>query len=539
MKFSFTPHVTTQTHRQILKAAAAIFISSFFNPFALNQPAQAETSRYCKLSAEQVQQKENLRQAALTGKPEAQQAYFAILYEHAREVSECRNKTWPQNQAIWLRLYPCDARPGEIDRVLDKIVNQGYNKVYLEAFYDGQVLLPVADNPTPWPSVLRNPGYEKFDILAKAIAKGRQRGLKVYSWLFTMNFGYTYAQRPDKQQTLARNGQNQTTLTIAQESTIADQSAENHENYAFVDPYSPQARQDYNLMVNQLLKRRPNGMLFDYVRYLRGVGGASVITKVQDLWIYGEASQQALLERAQNQQGKDIIQRYLARGFVNLNDVQAASKLYPQDREPLWPGRIPLPEPKTTLIPVSGKPNSGTIPTKKPANGKPEVSTPPKLIDPEILQRDLWQLTVGHAVQGILDFLGLAIQPAQRMGLPVGAVFFPDGNRRINTGGFDSRLQPWDMFPSSMEFHSMIYGACGDVSCLIPQLERVVNLAPKGSLIIPAIAGGWEKPVKNRPSLEVQMQAIRNVAPQINEISHFSYSWQEPDDDRARRSCKM
>ncbi|HLO48523.1 MAG TPA: hypothetical protein VK211_08935 [Kamptonema sp.] len=538
MKFALTRNATTQGQRRILSVVATILTCSLFNPFTLNKSAQAETLSYCKLSPDQIQQKENLRKEALTGKTEAVQAYFTILTDHAREVAQCRNKTWPQTQAIWLRLYPCDARPGEIDRVLDQIVNKGYNQVYLEAFYDGQVLLPVADNPTAWPSVIRTPGYEKFDILAKAIAKGKQRGLKVYTWSFTMNFGYTYAQRPDRQEALARNGQGQTTLTIAQAASITDQ-AENNENYAFIDPYSPQARQDYSVMVNQLLKRRPNGMLFDYVRYLRGVGSASVITKVQDLWIYGKSSQEVLLQRAQNQQGRDIIQRYLARGFINLNDVQAANKLYPKEKEPLWPGRIPLPEPKPTVTPVSGKPNSPTTPPRKPIPGKPEVPPPPKLVDPAVLQNDLWQLTVGHAVQGILEFLGLAIQPAQRMGLPVGAVFFPDGNRRINTGGFDSRLQPWDRFPSSMEFHAMSYGSCGDMSCIIPQVQRVMNLAPQGALIIPAIAGGWGQPVKNRPSLEIQMQAIHSIAPQINAISHFSYGWQEPQDDRQRRSCRM
>ena len=87
-------------------------------------------------------------------------------------------------------------------------------------FYDGQVLLPAADNPTAWPSVLRNRGYEKYDLLEKAIAKGKQRGLKVYAWLFTMNFGYTYSQRSDRQQTLALNGKNQTSLTVIQDAGL-------------------------------------------------------------------------------------------------------------------------------------------------------------------------------------------------------------------------------------------------------------------------------------------------------------------------------
>jgi hypothetical protein len=34
----------------------------------------------------------------------------------------------------------------------------------------------------------------------------------------------------------------------------------------------------------------PDGVLFDYVRYPRGVGGYSVVDRVDDLWIYGQAS---------------------------------------------------------------------------------------------------------------------------------------------------------------------------------------------------------------------------------------------------------
>jgi Glycosyl hydrolase-like 10 len=547
MKFAPTRIAISQHQRRFLSAVSAVLTSSFVSqliwPFVENKSAFAQTSAYCQLSKEQVNQKEDLRRAALSGKRESQQAYFAVLNKHAQEIAECRQKTWPQTQAVWLRLYPCDVRAGELDRVLDKVVNQGYNQVYIEVFYDGQVLLPVADNPTAWPSVLRNRGYEKYDLLEKAIAKGKQRGLKVYAWLFTMNFGYTYAQRSDRQETIAKNGKNQTSLTVIQDTGLEDQTGESHATHVFIDPYSPQAKQDYSLLVNQVLKRRPQGMLFDYIRYVRGVGPASVATKVQDLWIYGSASQQALLQRASNQQGRDLIQRYLTKGFVNTNDVQAVVKQYPTEREPLWQGRTPRPIPIAT--PVSLRQNStATTASQKTANGRAIIPTPtptptPPLPDTGIIQKDLWQLSVAHAAQGVLDFFGMAIQPAQRMGVPVGAVFFPHGNNTINQGGFDSRLQPWDKFPASVEFHAMAYGNCGDVSCIVPQVQRTVSLAPRGAKIIPAIAGDWGKPLTNRPSLEVQMRAIRSVAPQINAVSHFSFGWQEPEDERARQTCRL
>ena len=60
-------------------------------------------------------------------------------------------------------------------------------------------------------------------------------------------------------------------------------------------------------MVQAIAKRQPDGVLFDYVRYPRGYGAASVASKIQDLWVYGEASQQTLLQRASNYRGMELI----------------------------------------------------------------------------------------------------------------------------------------------------------------------------------------------------------------------------------------
>jgi hypothetical protein len=43
----------------------------------------------------------------------------------------------------------------------------------------GRCLLPKADNRTAWPSVVQTDGYERRDLLAEAIQKGRERGLDV------------------------------------------------------------------------------------------------------------------------------------------------------------------------------------------------------------------------------------------------------------------------------------------------------------------------------------------------------------------------
>lgn len=460
-------------------------------------PVAAQTNAYCQLSQEAIAQKNTLRNQALQGNSEAQRQYRDILNKHADLIRQCRNRTWPQEQAIWLRLYPCDVRPGAIESLMDRVVNRGYNKVYVEVFFDGQVLLPKAENNTPWPSAIRTPGSERVDLLAQAINKGKERGLSVYAWMFTMNFGYNYAQRSDRQQALARDGYGNTSLKV-----VPDGSQ------VFIDPYHRQARIDYYNMVQQVLRRRPDGILFDYVRYPRQGGTASVASRVQDLWVYGEASKQALLDRALNNKGRELIRRYVERGTVTAQDIAAVNSQFPQEGPPLWQGR-------------------NTVQAANKQGGQPS------------LQWELWQLAVAHAAQGVLDFVAMAALPAQQMGIKNGAVFFPEGNQAIGQG-YDSRVQPWDRFPSTMEWHPMSYALCGGSGCIADQVARVLSFAPSGTKVYPALAGVWGQTLEGgkRPSLEEQMRGVRVGAPQVAGVSHFAFSWQEPEIERDRKFCK-
>jgi hypothetical protein len=151
----------------------------------------------------------------------------------------------------------------------------------------------------------------------------------------------------------------------------------------------------------------------------------------------------------------------------------------------------------------------------------------------------MWQFTVAHAAQGVIDFLTSVAAPVQRLGIPTGAVFFPGGNRRIGRGGFDSRLQAWDKFPASMEWHPMSYAVCEGTDCIMNEVKTVLQSAPAGTKVIPALAGAWGRTYDNHPPLEAQMNALRNSFPQINSVSHFSYSWLEPEIDRQRKFCNL
>lgn len=485
--------------KSIKKIIALITSSTFLTQLAIIQPpVSADTDAYCRLNAQEIEQKESLRKSALTD-VKYRNNYKDILKKHANKLRECRRQNWPRTQAIWLRLYACDTRPGVVEKILDHIVNKGYNQINLEVFYNGQVLIPSQENNTPWPSVLRKPGQEKTDLLAETITKAHERGIKVYAWLFTMNFGYSYSQRSDRTTSIARDGKGNISLQVV---TDGDQ--------VFIDPYSTQARSDYYNMVQKILSRRPDGILFDYIRYPRQGGSQSVASGVKDLWIYSESSMNALLKRALNKKGKELIQRYLTKGYISADDIKQVDDLYPEEASPLWQGRTPSP-----------------VELQLPAEQRQTW-----------LQWDLWQLSVAHAAQGVLDFLAIASYQAQQLKIPSGAVFFPEGNQVIGKG-YDTRIQPWNNFVSVTEWHPMAYAVCGQTNsiCIASQVQKVTGQIKTGISIMPAIAGIWGKSVSDRPSLEAQMQTIRLMNPGINAVSHFAYSWQYPERDRTRKSC--
>lgn len=461
------------------------------------------TDHYCRLVDAVTADKSVLRGAALAGDSAAQRDYAAMVQDHAQVMNDCRRRTWPRNQAIWVRLYPCDIQPGRLEELFDEFVDLGYNQVYVESFYNGQVLLPQSDNDTRWPSVVRQPGYEDSDLLADAIAIGHERGMQVYAWMFSMNFGHGYASQPDRQQTLAKNGRGQTSISMYEAASLDPNLTFTPPDEAFIDPYNRQAKVDFYTMSQKILSRRPDGVLFDYIRYPVGLGADLVANDVADLWIYGDSAKQALLDRSLNSTGRQLIQQFLDQGYITEASVAAVTE------EPMWQGRTPFSDEDLTAAERRS-----------------------------ILQSDLWQLAVSHATQGVLDFLNVAALSAERQGIPAGAVFFPEGNRTLHDG-YDSRLQPWDQFPSNLEWHPMAYGVCGNAGCITDKVQRVVNSAASNTDVRPVLAGVWGRAMSDRPSLEIQMDDIRQSAPQINTISHFAYSWQRPDRAQERQFCRL
>jgi len=435
---------------------------------------------FCRQPPEEVARKAQLRQRAAQSDA-ARAEYNQVLAEHRAALIVCRSRRWPQIQAIWVRLHPCDANPGVLDQVFDQVVNLGYNRVFIETFYDGRSILPDGGGGI-WPSLQPN-----ADLLDLALKAARRRGLSAYAWVFSLNFGYSYGQRPDRQAVLARNGRGLTTVLDPATALLEDLGSPDE---VFVDPFHPVARRDFAELIRRILQRQPDGILFDYIRYPRGSGGSSLAATVRDLWIHGEAARQAYLDLAENAAGRALLERYLSQGYVTVADVLHLDATYgeepkwrqPGDPRPSASGERPLsPELWDGMAQGRAGGNEDLHSSLANEDSQPSANptpspTPSAAFRQERWQQQLWQLSVEFARYGILDYLRQAAQPAQSLGIPSGAVFFPDGNQAVGEG-FDARLQPWDRFDPGMEWHPMAYAKCEDGSCVAQQVEQVLAVA--------------------------------------------------------------
>jgi hypothetical protein len=473
-------------------------------------PPATSSADYCFASPDQIAAKNRLRSTALSIDPAAKQRYRQYIYQSGQNLSNCRQQSWLKTQAIWIRMYPCDSKPGGVDELLDRLVEKGYNQVYLATFYAGRVLLPQATNTTTWPSVLDTNSVRNTDLLAEVIRKGRERGIKVYAWMYSLNFGSNYGLYPNHESALNINGHNEKSWFVGRE---GDQSpnAGGPNSILFVNPYSEQARSDFNKMLTEVLKRRPDGVLFDYIRYPRGQGVQSVAATVKDLWIYSPDARRGFEATAQNSKASELIKTFLVNGDVQAAEVTAIDSSFPDEQEPRWVGR-------------SARPTELKMTPQKRA---------------ELYNRELWQLAVGYAGEGVVQFLSSAAALSQSYGISAGAVFFPEGNNAVGQG-YDSRLQRWNRFPRNIEWHPMSYAICGQSKCIEDQVTKMLAAtANTETPVAPVLAGAWGRTFENRPSLEAQMEGIHRSSPGLAALSHFSYSWQEPASDSIRSSCRL
>jgi hypothetical protein len=89
-----------------------------------------------------------------------------------------------------------------------------------------------------------------------------------------------------------------------------------------------------------------------------------------------------------------------------------------------------------------------------------------------------------------------------------------------------------------MQRHPMTYAICDDGKCVAEQVAEVLRQSAPTTLVCPVLAGTWGQSFGGHASFELQTQAILAKAPQINCLSHFVYSWMEPESDRLRKFGK-
>ncbi|AFY75385.1 hypothetical protein Syn7502_03548 [Synechococcus sp. PCC 7502] len=468
--FSLVPSLNQRkSANYLVKVCLWFWCASITSAQAL--PVGSISVSSCNVDVNESILKNNLRK---TNDP----SYLSLVAKHKNQLAVCRSQDAIKSQALVLRLYPKDAKSEVLTDVLDRVVNRGYNAIFVEVFYDGQILLPVASNPTPWQSVTKDAVKAgtvtaDYDLWAEVIRQGHERGLKVYGWAIAMNYGYSYSQFSER----------------APGKTLSNPLEPEH---ILVDPFNAQAKSNFAGAIANLIKRQPDGILFDYFQYSNS---KKLINNVKDLWIYGEESRQSLLGAMPDAGTKQLMASYLETGKITPEMIK--------------------------LLQVTQQNTSGIVQT---------LSSSPVLVS-QLVEQMLWQLAVNHAYQGVLGFINGAIASINSTNsqINIGAVFAP--SREI----YNARVKTWERFPAAITRYPMIFNQC-DSKCIANEVLKIINALPVNTKVCPVLMGTWGQPWQGHPSLESQMQAIRSVAPQISCISHWDYAALEPDSDRERQT---
>ncbi len=166
-----------------------------------------------------------------------------------------------RRKGLWIRPYRGDLSGLHVLEVLDNAQTMGITEIYVEAFQAGKLqykspsgVFPLATaEPAGKPSADQPAAGQDIQLLEVYSREARRRGMKVYAWLHTLNFGQAYGEaHPDQ---LVRDGWGRMSGAAEKQSWR-------------VSPSHPEVRRRLNLMAWELASSGlVDGIQLDYIRY--------------------------------------------------------------------------------------------------------------------------------------------------------------------------------------------------------------------------------------------------------------------------------
>lgn len=210
------------------------------------------------------------RYRAQPGGPSAEAiAQYDRLLKQVAEANRPDADARIQRRGLWIRPYRGDLTGMDVLEVLDNAQRMGITEIYVETFQNGTLHYRSPSGLFP-PAT---PGVELLNVYSR---EARKRGMKVYAWLHTLNFGKAYGEAHPEQ--LVRDGFGRTSDASEKPSWR-------------VSPSHPEVRRRLNLMAWELASSGlVDGIQLDYIRYpVRLVDGDIDSTPdPRNFWGYSE-----------------------------------------------------------------------------------------------------------------------------------------------------------------------------------------------------------------------------------------------------------
>lgn len=244
----------------------AALLSGLFGLLMLTLPAGAIPSP--RLVEEVSAARARLQaQMVLPVTPEAQEGLYQVgggapaadavkTYDRlVKQVAES-NRPAPgeriKRRGLWIRPYRGDLSGLHVLEVLDNAQAMGITEIYVEAFHNGMLHYKSPSNvfPLATPATARAPEVELLKVYSR---EARRRGMRIYAWLHTLNFGQAYGEKHPEQ--LVRDG-------------FGNLSGASEKQSWRVSPSHPEVRRRLNLLAWELASSgMVDGIQLDYIRY--------------------------------------------------------------------------------------------------------------------------------------------------------------------------------------------------------------------------------------------------------------------------------